>query len=369
MRTKTKKVSIDNKVAWGPEPKWTTKPLNENDSEIRLAFNWYSVMSNPSEQKRWTLEYLKQNSSPTTFIKAVSHIRDQDLKPLGSICRMALRGAQLPQTMLDRVQTRLQECVAKLSTTKPAKVKVKCEAKPMESEVELAVQKIEAIVTQIETGKIKFIGDKELSWARSLTRSQLQFIADYYKTTFSELKIAVSGEDPYVTECYSFVRKPHLVVWLEFMTRISRLKPAKTVTATTPLEPKKGRSKTVKPPSKIVSKVRFLPKDPETGIKSVAPEEIIGAAELWTYNTKLRKVGVYATNSTTGLTAKGTTVLNYDVRKSVTKTIRKPEKQIPELLFGGGRFMQKYFDCIKAVAQPITPRLNGETILLRVVRR
>ena len=42
-----------------------------------------------------------------------------------------------------------------------------------------------------------------------------------------------------------------------------------------------------------VAKLKYKINDPELGLASITPTEIVYSNECWTYNTKTRKVGVY----------------------------------------------------------------------------
>jgi hypothetical protein len=129
------------------------------------------------------------------------------------------------------------------------------------------------------------------------------------------------------------------------------------------------RKKKQKPPEEIVKKVLFLEKDKETGISSLNRVELVGAKELWVYNTKTRKLGCYYAKSESGLSAKGTTILSYNEKRSTTKTIRKPKQQIHDFISKSPSEMHRYWDAIRAVPQAITPRTSRDTLILRALPR
>jgi hypothetical protein len=86
------------------------------------------------------------------------------------------------------------------------------------------------------------------------------------------------------------------------------------------------------------------------------------------YNTKTRKLGCYVADDAGGLSVKGSSLLNFTESKSVSKKLRKPEATLPEVLKGGKVYLRNALDNIKAVATPLTGRINSDTILLRIVK-
>ena len=132
----------------------------------------------------------------------------------------------------------------------------------------------------------------------------------------------------------------------------------------------KAQRKTRKPKAvskdKLVDKLMFQVNDSELGIASINPAEIIDASEVWVYNTKNRKLGVYRVGGLApGLTVKGTTIKDFDVSKSVQKTLRKPPEQIKSFTGNARTKYQKSFDEIKTTDTKLNGRLNETTIILK----
>jgi predicted transcriptional regulator len=99
---------------------------------------------------------------------------------------------------------------------------------------------------------------------------------------------------------------------------------------------------------------------------SINPEDVIGAQELWTYNSKSRKIGKYVATEFNTLSIKGTTIINFDEVKSVQKTIRKPEEKLREFKAAGKIALRKFLDDINATDTKMNGRINEEIILLKV---
>jgi len=137
---------------------------------------------------------------------------------------------------------------------------------------------------------------------------------------------------------------------------------------------KATQTRTRKPVAKdkIVSKLKFQKEDPALKVASINPLEILEATELWVYNVKTRKIGKYIAEDIYGnittLGVKGTTIIGYDIHKSVQKTLRKPLEQLATLNKAGKVQIRKYMDDIKTTETKLNGRINDQTILLKVTK-
>jgi hypothetical protein len=109
--------------------------------------------------------------------------------------------------------------------------------------------------------------------------------------------------------------------------------------------------------------MKFMREFAELGLKSVKPESIIGSTEVWYYNTKYRRVGVYKGEGGNPLSVKGTTIIGFDVKESQQMTLRKPEEFFKGLSLGK-RALNGALK--KLTTKPSAPngRINEECILL-----
>jgi hypothetical protein len=126
------------------------------------------------------------------------------------------------------------------------------------------------------------------------------------------------------------------------------------------------RAKKAKPVEKIIAKLKYQKSNEPLKLVSINPTDIVGASELWVYNTKSRKLGKYVAKEFAELSVKGTSIINYDEAKSVQKTLRKPEEQLKEFKAAGKVQLRKFLDDIKAVDIKLNGRVNEEIILLKV---
>jgi hypothetical protein len=94
----------------------------------------------------------------------------------------------------------------------------------------------------------------------------------------------------------------------------------------------------------------------------------VGCSQLWVFNTKTRKLGVYNSTDSDGLNVKGTTITNFVESTSVQKILRKPEVTLPEVIKSGKVALKKLLSGINATEQSLTGRINSDTILVRVIK-
>jgi len=118
---------------------------------------------------------------------------------------------------------------------------------------------------------------------------------------------------------------------------------------------------------KMVASIKYKVKDDSLKLQSVDPIRVVGAIQLWIYNTKTRKLGVYNASDESGLKVKGTTIKNYEEATSVSKTLRKPDKVLPTVTDGGKIQLRKVLDSINSKPIKMNGRINKDTLLLRVI--
>jgi hypothetical protein len=126
---------------------------------------------------------------------------------------------------------------------------------------------------------------------------------------------------------------------------------------------------------KLVAKLKYAKVDPKYKLASVNPADIVGANELWVFNTKTRKLGKYVAKNIdpkgmrregSGLSVKGTTILGFDEASSIQKTLRKPDVQLKEFKDAGKVKLRKFLDEIPTTDTKLNGRCNPETVLLKI---
>jgi hypothetical protein len=131
---------------------------------------------------------------------------------------------------------------------------------------------------------------------------------------------------------------------------------------------RKPRKKKAPNFQKMAAKVKFKEKDDSFKIQSIDPVNIIGASQVWMFNTKSRRLSVYTAADASGLFLKGTSVTGYSDTLSYAKTLRKPEKVLNNVLNGGKLVLRKLMDEINGKSYPLNGRINTDTVILRALK-
>jgi hypothetical protein len=199
--------------------------------------------------------------------------------------------------------------------------------------------------------------------AKQAKAAHTRIIKSFYEGNLQELIEVANTKDEQLKEGYSHLTKAHLKKITAFYQEV--------VSACDMLgqEAKVNRKPRAKKPtdkSKIVGKLKYMKTNEPLKLVSVNPEDIIGAQELWIYNSKTRKLGRYVAEEFKELGVKGTTITGFSESKSIQKTIRKPEEKLKEFKAAGKVALRKFLDDINATDARMNGRLNEETVLLKV---
>ena len=199
-----------------------------------------------------------------------------------------------------------------------------------------------------------------------------KMIKDQYESITEEAKENLAGTCDQLKEAYSFMDKKMKKDYLAFFEKINAACDAIILTGKANRKQRKPRARSK---DSIIKKLKFQLNDGALGIASISPTDVVYANELWVYNTKTRKVGVYHAQSKdprglgrpgAGLMIKGTTIQDFDPDLSLQKTLRKPAEQINNWTGKAKTKFAKAFDEVKTTPTKLTGRINDSTILLQV---
>jgi hypothetical protein len=131
---------------------------------------------------------------------------------------------------------------------------------------------------------------------------------------------------------------------------------------------RKIRQKKVKPPSVQVAKMKYKKEDTEARVTSIHPSEMVGATQVWVYNSKYKKLAVYRTESSLGIQVKGSTLQNYDPEMCEQKVVRRPEAFLPVVLSATKVKLRKIMEDLTTKGSDVNGRINEECIILRAIK-
>jgi len=339
------------------EPSWTSDELTPN-SIIMDTLNWY----NAHTDHKWAAKVLNCDTNIAQFYQTLAAAK-----------RMIARGFKHSEKQLQSIQKMQDEFNARIGKLTPvdpvataAETRTKIE-EGIKNRIDLFIADLEGAIDDYVLAPITEEKFNPYQWMQTagVKPVHAKAISEYFRKAVREPLIAESGKDEELAEAYSTYSKTRLRGLIAFMANI--IKDAERL-MTNQKAARKPRAKKAPSVDKVVSKLKYKTSDDKLKIKSVEPTNILGSSQVWVYNTKTRKLGVYHTNSPNGISIKGTSLTNYSEEASISKTLRKPEKVLSQVLNAGKVELRKIMTEINSKESLLNGRLNGDTVILRVVK-
>lgn len=361
VRTTKSETYLVNHKYLGDEPSFKGEITR---SEYTRYLNWYNTMCSINEAREYIETYLK-NFGRNADLKIFKTVSDTWVPTTAAwIARMIHRGIPVPTESREFLERKLLDAIKNHSS------EAKAETAPKTTNVISIQDRIRDKASDL-IGDVEQLLDKgeEFSlydWLKSneIPATYAPRIAAYYAPVLAELIEAAEGDDPQLNEGYKHFTKKQLNARIMFFN--SMIEDAERYADTTKKIRKPRKPRTISVEKKLKN-FKCQKEDNTFKIASVNPEKIIGCQELWTFNTKYKTLTVFRAIDRGGLQVKGTSIINYDEKSSVTKrTGRKPEVYVDKVLNGGKIVLRKLMDELKNDA-PLAYRINENTILLKVV--
>lgn len=354
----------------GIEPSWANQQGTK--SELMSAFNWYNYFCGKKEAKTFVVEYL-QSLSKKEEIATISSLPDSQINlQLGWLARMMCLGYKPDDETIKFFKDEFAETMVKAKFARANKIV----EKPSVGQVVNIQDRINAKVNE-EIGELEGFIDifilNKCSSSQSITNLMIcrqyssvvaKRICDAFIIRAKEIEQVLEGDDDQLKEGYSNFTKPELKRLKElFDTIVSTSN--RMITDNKPV--RKKRKIKEKPATVVVAKLNYMPEFPELNLKSVQPEKIVGAMQVWTYNTKTKLLGVYNADNAKGLTVKGSTLQNFNAETSIGKRLRKPEIVLKDLIDAGKVKLKKILPDLTTKESAMTGRVNSDTIIVRIL--
>ena len=256
------------------------------------------------------------------------------------------------------------EAVAEVKSTVPVvsiQDRVRESAYKMTDELEDAIESFQTDPENFDPKAFKVLN---LLKGKEVKAAHARLIKTLYSSDLAELELLASGQaDEQLKEGYSHRTKKQIRNLIAFYQEIMSACDMLAQEAKVNRKPRKAK---VVPKDKIVAKLKYKKSDEPLKLVSISPADIVGAKELWIFNTKTRKLGRYVADEYKDLGVKGTTITGFNEFKSICKTLRKPEEKLKEFKAAGKVQLRKFLEDINATDTRMNGRINEETILLRV---
>ena len=345
----------------GQEPKFSGE-VTEKD--LGSALSWYSTNRKAKDSQKYASAYFKKvhkldilpviKTKPTQF---------------GFVCRILTNGGVLSPERKEWFDGQVEELKKELVKAK-AKVKTEQFIEVVKVNIqdrirEKAIECIGEFEGQIDDIILKSESPQPYAVMHTLGIKGVhtRAILEWSREKRAEFEEVLTTDDSQLKEGYSNFTKTDLKKIIAYCDQVilDCNKVAQSVV-------RKARKRKAKSPEQLVAKMKHCLEFKDLSLTSVKSTDIIESMQLWVYNTKTRKLGVYHAEDAGGLSVKGSSIVNFSETKSIQKTLRKPEVMLPEVLKGGKVFLRNAIDSIKAVESKLTGRINADTILLRVMK-
>ena len=370
-------------------PKWEgheTWNTNQFLRHFHSAMAWYRLESSAKELKPKVIDWMGRQGCTKEDISAFKKTKDNRCgMTMGAVAACLLKGMPIVREDFNDgrdtavwLRTRINEVieqgrddlddsdevveVKKDVYTPSIQERLREVSLGMTEEIETA---IEAFQTDPETFDPKAFKVLNLLKAKQAKAAHARIIRDFYSRNLTELLELASGQaDEQLKEGYSHRSKKQIKSFIAFLQEVES---ACNMLMQEAKVNKKPRAKKAVSKDKIIAKLKYKKSDEPLKLVSINPADIIGAQELWIFNSKTRKLGKYVAAEFQELGIKGTTITGFSEMKSVQKTLRKPAEQLKAFKEAGKVVLRKFLEEINAVDTKMNGRINEEIMLLKVV--
>lgn len=368
--------SIDERMTGQePDPKGILTEL-----DYMHAYDFYNYHCDFSDCRTFIEDYMRAiGYRDNLHVKQISAAPDSRVRSTQIwLMRLHVRGVTLSKERIISVNNRLEE-IRKFGEAKLA----------FSAPVINIQQRIDEIVgdyisdidskldTFCEGGCVDPISFYDLFNSKGAKAIYIPRIIEYYTPLAAELLEArkfklprniKTDYDLQMNEAYRLYTKKQLIAFSDLVNSLiedcnkfaGNIKRAR--------KPSKARKKKERSADQVVKNMKYLKSDEELKVVSINPMNIVGAAELWTFNSMYNVMYHYVAMDRGGLSVKGTTIINFNEKASEKKKIRKPEQFLPTIINGGPKQIAKNFSSLKTKSAACNGRLNDKTLILRAIR-
>ena len=359
----------------GGEPEWPEGADKWSDEDfdhlLRKSFFYYNYFYNQKDTKKYVEEWAERSELFTKAeVKTFKRAPDRSI-PMTACSLVMAHKAGMPlkeqhvQFLTKSINNAIRDVLPDPEevTTKPAAAEYRPTIQDRLAEKTAdTIGEIEGMFDEIVKNTKPNFKPYDFLTANKVPQAQLPKYREVFEQRKIELEAAQNKLDAQLVEGYKHYKAAdfkRIIGWLDLvLLALDEYRQVKQAT-------KKARVKKAPSKEKIISKLKYAKDYKELKLVSISPAEIIGATELWIYNTKSRKLGKYVAAAHSQLSVKGTSIINFDSDKSVCKTLRKPEEKLKEFNKAGKILLRKFLDEIKATETKLNGRINTEIVLLK----
>ncbi len=351
------------------EPKIDVSSENYT-SQLAHAFSFYNMNFDKKDARAYMRTYLKASDKSGESVKIFDQVPDSFfVQTYGWLAHIKSNGYSLRSDHEDNFAKYVINLLIHTPREPVVEKKVEEVVKPtiqdyLKEKAKEYLGELEGVIDDvIKEGKtFNLYNDLKTKNIPKQFSSDIIEWADKRTIEFAQAYEATEGD---LKEGYSNLGKRKLSQLIkllnEFVEDVNRYSEFKKAN-------RKIRVKKVKPASQQVAKMKYKKEDTEARVTSVHPSEMIGASQVWVYNSKYKKLAVYRTDSAMGIQVKGSTLQNYDPELCEQKVVRRPEAFLPIVLQASKVQLRKVMENLTTKGSDVNGRINEECIILRVIK-
>lgn len=294
----------------GKEPEWSGLVPPTKVQLIR-GLNFYNAAKSYKldDYKTFALAWAKKNRPDK--VEAIEAAKPYKFVTYGPLMRMNARG----MIFEDSVSARIEDFINSLQVDAP-------EDEELDEDGNLIIAPPVKKVRKSKANAIAQSFDDALDDAMSNPKAAVAFEVDPSHDPAPVIARCTEALENFTVEGVQQYPK-HMKKW--FKAALEKLSAVQHVAKVR--KPRVVRKRKINP-SKMTAKVKYLKSDPALKIDSKMPVDIIGKTKLYLYDTKYKKLTKLVCAQAAGFVIKGTTVMNFDEKKSSVAFIRKPEAEL-----------------------------------------
>lgn len=373
---KALKISIESLKFMGSEPMFPngTVTVQNRKTKLMLTLNWFNYNFSFKDAHAFVVEYLKVNDRKDEAKLFKKAALNSVTNASGFLARMSQTGWVLTDEESADLETAIANAIKDLTIdvedsepkkSDPSKLNIQERMREIAAE---AGGEVEGLIdTYIASGcpRLHKLSPINKLKAANMLPAHVAPEIEHFTRIRQEYIEVQKATDEDLVEGYSNFNKVQIRNLIKFLeTIISDYASYVTFKKSTKAKPRRR----VKTPEQLVYKLKYRRQDLGLKISSVDPTKIIGATEIFAFNTKTRKLIHIIADDHAGnsLTVKNSTIQGFDATKTLQKTIRKPEVQLKVFMAAGLQKKRKLFDDNKTVEIKFNGRFNENILILKV---
>lgn len=385
-----KKRTTNFHASW-PKPTFTqvVKTHKNFKSNFQGAMMYAHYELTAIELKKEVVKYLKSLDPKNPLLDRIKDIHENRFGTVGKYMYILNHGADLPDEymaglmpafmkVIDEEEAKVAEAKKEAEYLEKEKGANKQDLPPSKALVTVTIQdrlreKAREVAGEVEGWLDDFVLDKKLPAktvedfvnlfkANELKAPHARHMQTIFERRAAEIAEAAEGLNKDLSEGYSNFTKPELKKLDLFHKNLMKACSMMQEVAKVERAPRKKKPVSQE---KIVSKLKYKKEDNSLGIVSQNPVHILGAKEVWVYNTKTRKLAQYKAFDERGLLVKGASLENFS-SDSLEKTVRKPAETLAEFKKASKVKLRTFLKELSTVDVPAGGKLNEHHVILRI---